>query len=268
MKRHNIIRSPRLARKARAERTAKAFLLIVLFAFILGGMLYAFSRREFRIEQIEVVGSSRIPEERVVEAVKNELAGAYMGFIPKAHTLLYPRASLEKSLANEFPTFSSVSISLKGLAALHVSVLEREPSALWCAGVYGCFLIDDTGFVFAEAPAGTERLYYHLERDATSSPLGIKTINKEQLARIIYFLTQLEKIEFDPVKAVFEDGHDIEVFLRGGMKIFLIDGDYARALTNLKMLMTQSDVLPGKHGAPDVDYIDLRYGNKIYFKPK
>ena len=268
MARNKIIRSPRLAQKARKKKTAKVFLLLVLFLVIIGGVLYGFSRPAFRIERIEIVGSSRIPEERVVDTVARGIAGAYMGFIPKSHTLLYPRNSLEKSLIDEFPTFSNVSISLNGLAALHVSVRERETSALWCASVYGCYLIDDTGFVFAAAPAGAERMYYLLEKAATSSPLGIQVIEKERLARIISFLTQLEKLEFDTVKVHFKEGQDIEVFLRGGMRLLLLDDDYARAFTNLETVLAQSDVLPGKRGSPSVAYIDLRYGNKIYFKPR
>ena len=266
--RKKIIRSPRLARKVREKKTARAFLLLVLFLAILGGLLYGLSRPAFRIERIEVVGSSRIPKERVVDTVARGIAGAYMGFIPKSHTLLFPRNSLEKSLIDEFPTFSNVSISLNGLASLHVAVREREPSALWCAGADGCYLIDDTEVVVADAPAGTERMYYLLEKAATSSPLGIQIIEKERLARIISFLTQLERIEFDPVKVQFKDGQDIEVFLSGDMRLLLIDGDYARALTNLETLLAQSDVLPGKRGSPSVAYIDLRYGNKIYFKPR
>ncbi len=243
-------------------------MLIFLLVALLGGAAYGLSRSVFRITKIDVSGSLQVPEERIVEVVRQGITGTYLGFIPKAHSLLYPRAALKKELIKAFPTFSKVSISRSSLAALHVAVRERQPQALWCAGMFGCFLVDETGFVFAPAETGTEKLYYRLEKEATSSPLGTEVLHSGSLAASVAFLKELQTLGFNPERMLFQREKDIEVLLSDNVRLLLKEGDYARAFSNLRTLLSQGDVLPGTKAVPNVEYIDLRFGNKIYFKPK
>lgn len=261
-----IIRSPRLARKEQQKRTRKLILFSGLAVAVLVALGYGFFRPELRITDIEVIGSSRIPEEAVREKIKQGITGSYLGFIPKAHTLLYPKSALRETLNEAFPVFSTVSISLKSLAALRVSVHEREPQALWCA-LEKCYLMDETGFVFAEAEPGVEDLYYRLEQAATTTPLGTTALEAERLAALIGFLKRLEELAFDPEKAVFQD-EGLLVGLRGGAELLLREGEYEQASSNLEALLSEKTLFPVQGGMPDVSYIDLRYGNKIYFKPR
>ncbi len=263
-----VLRSPRLARKEKKRKVHKAILWSSFSVVLLGSVLYGFSRPAFTITHIEVSGASRVPEARIMELVKEGMQGTYLGFISKAHTLLYPKSALTKTLTGSFPELRGVSLSLRNLASLHVAVHEREPKALWCSGVYGCFLVDDTGFAFVVAPEGSDGLFFRLEKSATTSPLAKIVVSKEELATVLSFLTQLEKLGLDPVKMVFTDEHEREVVLREGSRILFVDKDYTRTLASLGALLREGDVLPGTTDALRVSYIDLRYGNKIYFKPR
>ncbi|MDO8594137.1 MAG: cell division protein FtsQ/DivIB [bacterium] len=268
MARHKIRRSPRLARRERRKTTQKVLLLAILFAAAVGAVLYGFSRPEFRIKTISVLGASRISDGSVRGAVEREISGTYLGFLPKAHTLLYPNTHLKSALLKAFPVFSSVSISLESLAAVRVSVHEREPRALWCQSESDCFLMDETGFVFAPAEPGTETLYYRLLKAATSSPLGTEVIDRKKLAAILSFLKELEDLGFDPALSDLKGGREIAVVLKGGVAILLNEGEYDRALSNLRALLGEKGLLPRGASGLSVSYIDLRYGNKIYFKPR
>lgn len=268
MARHKVIRSPRQARREQKRRIWKLVLLSILIFLAVSAAVYGFSRPELRIERIEVSGSVRVPEASVVRVVKEALSGTYLGFIPKSHTLLYPHSALTQSLLRTFPTFANVSLSLESLAALRVSVIEREPRALWCIGGQDCFLMDETGFVFAPAEAGTEGLYYRLETSATTTSLGTFALEKSRLAGFVDFLQQLERLGFDPEKLLLEEVGGLEVVFRDGMRLLLNNGDFERALTNLNALLAEHDLIPKEGGRLGVSYIDLRYGNKIYFKPR
>lgn len=263
-----ILRSPRLARKQQKKKVRKTLVVSCLCSLALALFLYGFSRPQFIISRIEVSGASRVPEASITALVKRGMEGFYLGFIPRAHSLLYPEADVSASLRKEFPALSGVSLSLRSLASLHVAVREREPRALWCADTFGCFLVDETGFAFAQAPNDADEHYYRIEKNATSSPLGAGVVGKETLAGIVSFLTGLEKMEFDPEKAVLGGEHELEVVLRGGMRLLLRDSDYDRSLLRLQALLRKDGVFPGKNDLLGVSYIDLRYGNKIYFKPR
>lgn len=265
MARHARLRSSRSVRKER-RKAVRTVLFFMTLAFIaVGGLVYVFSRPEFRITAIEVNGSARVPKRLLHSRIVQEISGTYIGFIPKSHTLFYPKSVIKETLLKEFPAFSSVSLSLRNLSALRASVREREPIALWCASE--CFFLDESGFAFAKPDEGAEPLYYRLESAATSSPLGTTAIGKERLASLLSFLKQLEKLSFNPERTALRGAGELEVALEDEVKILAREGDYERALGSLQALL-DTDALPRTGDALAVSYIDVRYGNKIYFKPK
>lgn len=271
MARHAVLRSPRRARKERQQMARKVLLLALLCVAILGVALYGFSRPRFRIETIEVLGAARVAKLRVANAVEQELLGSYLGMIPKSHTLLYPKSAIKDRLLHQFPPFSQVSVSLRNLAALRVVVREREPVALWCARE--CVYIDEEGVAFAVAERDASRAYYRLEGAATEVALGTTLIGKKRLARLILFLRQLETLALAPERVVLRavgdiEVGDIEVADESGVRLLLREGEYERALSHLQVLLLEDGVLPRSEEALSVTYIDLRYGNKVYFKPR
>ena len=261
-----VLRSPRLVRREKEKRKRKAILISILLAVLAGGLTYGFLRPEFRITTLEVSGFSRLSEERIRASVEQGLQGVYFGIVPKAHTLLYPQDALRERLLREFPELSGVSFSLRNLSSLRVAVHEREPIAYWCSDTFGCFLMDEVGFVFAEAPLGTEQMYFHIEKVATSSPLGTYAIERERLAKLISFFRQLELLELDPERIRLVGDDELDVMLKAEARILLRESDFDGSIRRLETLLKIADVLPAGPSRLGVTYLDLRYGNKIYFK--
>lgn len=267
MPRHKILRSPRLRRKERQRKIKRISLFSFLFLAAILGILYEFSKPEFRIRSVEVSGSKQVSKERIQNVATAAMNGMYLWFIPKAHTLLYPKSALKESIMREFPALSGVSLSLGSLSALRVFVYEREPQALWCASREECFLIDETGLAFALAEPGMEQMYYRFEKKEAKTPLGREVISQERFKALLRFFKELETAGFPPKGALIKERGELEVTLDSGARLLLRDGDFDTALINLKTLLEQDDLLSKNGGKLSVDYIDLRYGNKIYFKP-
>lgn len=267
MVRRKTLRSPRLARKERKRATKKVMFVAILVVLVLGGILYTFSRSTFRISSVEIVGEARIPRDLIEGMVEGGLSGTYFGVIPKSHALLYPKSAIRETLLDKFSELSSVSLSLRNLSTLRVGVHEREPKALFCAQAYGCFLMDETGFVFAEAPGEAELSYYRLEAAATSTPLRQSLIDPKRLMELLSFLKALEDLDLDPVRATLKERGEVDVALHLGFRLMVRESAYAQSLANLEVLLSEDNVLPRSGKRLDISYIDLRYGNKIYFKP-
>ena len=268
MSRRKALRSPRSARKERRRKIRKILLLSFLFAAAVSWIVYGFFRPEFRIRSVEVVGAKGVQEKLIQKTVANVMSGTYLWFIPKSHTLLYPKAALKKSLMSEFPALSGVSVSLKSLSELRILVYERESQALWCISRQECFLIDKTGFVFAPAEIGTEQMYYRFLKSGEMAPLGTEVIPQEEFSKLLLFLKKLEMSGLEPKEVLLKEQDELEIVLNLGTRLLLRDGEYDLALINLKTLMEQDNLLSRNNGELSVAYIDLRYGNKIYFKPK
>lgn len=262
------LRSPRLARKKRQRRSRKILLLSLFILTAIGWAAYGLSRPEFRLRSVEVVGASQVPADTIRERILQELSGSIFGFIPKSHTLLYPKAVLKASLLKEFPALSNVALSLQSLSSLRVFLYEREPRALWCASSGDCFFIDETGTLFAPADAGEKERYYRLLGRTAEVSLGTTVIEETRLAKLLSFLRKLEDTGFPPEQVSFKEQGELEVALRGKMRLFLREGEYERVLANLETLMAENSLSLNEDGALSASYIDLRYGNKIYFKPR
>jgi cell division septal protein FtsQ len=262
------LRSSRAARKERTKRTKTLLLLFVVVLGLAGVAIYALSRPLFRIQRVELIGATRIPEQSIRMLLAQHLSGAYFGVIPRAHILFYPRAAIRNALFLRFPSLSHASLSLKNFAALQVSVREREPEALWCIAEHVCFQMDRTGFVFEEAGAAREDQYYRLEGTATTSPIGRTVIESEELADLLAFLKGLERLSLEPRWVKFEDAHEeMSVMLSGGLRLLLMKGAYAKALESMRVLL-KNEAIPKVGSELSVSYIDLRYGNRVYFKSR
>lgn len=261
------LRSSRAARKERKRRAKKLLLFLLAILCLAGGALYALSRPAFRIQRIEFTGVTHIPHESLRALLVEQLSGSYWGVIPRAHILFYPRAAIRRSLLLRFPSLSRVSLSLKNFAELQVSVREREPEALWCVAERVCFFMDRTGFVFEEVGAENDGQYYRLEKSATTSPIGRAVFETERLADLFAFLKGLERLSLEPRRVVFGEAREMSVVLSNGVQLLLKEGAYAKALQSMQVLL-RDEAIPRAGSELSVSYIDLRYGNKVYFKPR
>lgn len=268
MQRRKPLRSPRLARKKRRKQSRKILLLSLFILAAIGWALYGLSRPEFRLRSVEVVGASQVPAEKIRERTLQELSGTVFGFIPKSHALLYPKTALKASLLKEFPALSNVALSLQSISSLRIFLYERQPSALWCASSEDCFFIDETGTLFARAGTGDKEQYYRLLGGGVEASLGTTAIEQVRLLKLLSFLRKLEDMGLLPESASLKGQGELEVALLEGTRLFLREGEYDRVLANLETLMAENSLSLNKDGTLSARYIDLRYGNKIYFKLK
>lgn len=262
--------SPRLRHKKRRERARKIFFFVFLLFALVGGGAYALSLPSFAITQISVAGDSALPQPVISAFLKKELSGEYLGFIPQANILLYPRSRLEDSLLSEFPLLASAELSSYA-ATLTVSLADRKPAALWCYGDT-CFFMDKSGFLFSSVSEDFSRLFYRFEsEEASSSPsIGDRMLDEKRLGAIFEFLNRLDILNLDARIVQFRARHELEVTLQNNVKLLLEDdGDFAPELGRFETLLSEKDLIPRTAGAGlNIEYIDLRHGNKIYFKPR
>jgi cell division septal protein FtsQ len=59
----------------------------------------------------------------------------------------------------------------------------------------------------------------------------------------------------------------MSVMLSGGLRLLLMKGAYAKALESMRVLL-KNEAIPKVGSELSVSYIDLRYGNRVYFKSR
>jgi len=98
-------------------------------------------------------------------------------------------------------------------------------------------------------------------------PLGASVLTPSRLARLRELLHGLERLDLSVEEVQLrESSVGVVLAVGGGRLLFRDESDFRAALGRLEALLSEQNLIPRQGEGLRVEYIDLRYGNKIYFK--
>lgn len=253
------------------------------FSFLLIVLVFSFLSfwENINFKNIEVIGEEEISEKEVLTVIEKHLEGKYIYLFSKKNIFIYPKEKIISELKNEFLKIDKLSIYRKDWTTLVVDFTERKPFALYCQneeiendGILdkkeNCFLMDKDGFIYDEALNFTKNVYFKYEEEKN---LGKEKIlasvflenEKEFFEKINLFVRFLKDINVDVYHLYIKGNDDCKLFFNNNAYLmFDKKQDLNFLLENLKTVLISLGDLEGK----EFDYIDLRFGNKIYYKFK
>lgn len=259
-------RQPRLRVRKRKQRLIALIVCTLIAGTLFLALGYASHVRRLQISDILIAGVSRIPESDIRSSIESTLAEEWLSLFSKRNVLLYPREEIESSLYQDFPRIRHVKMSRESLLAqvVTVTVRERESFALWC-GQGSCFLIDDTGYVFAE---GSDVLSGYIFRGGLlpdTPPVG-QYFLQGRFDDMRSFLDMLTAEGYPPREIVIENDADFSVSLSPGFSArFSFEHANERAVRNLKTAL-ESEALRTRQD--ELVAVDVRFENKVYYSFK
>lgn len=275
-------------RKGRArlgKRKKKVFLVQVFFTFIILILFVAAIAWLVRIPQInidivEVSGNVITESESLQEIVDDELRGAYALLIPRSNIFFYPKRTIGLRVTELFPIIKEANVSFVDFHTIAIEIKERVPFGLWCGVTESlaeqedaqCFYLDKEGYIFAKSPnfSGDVFFRYYGPLDATfaiTDPLGTQYLPVTQFLGYSLFFEALRDLQVTPVVLVKDTSLDLHLRFEGGaVLLFGANQNLNTVLENLKSIL-DSDTF-STQGMKDVEYIDLRFGNKVFYKTK
>jgi hypothetical protein len=288
MQKRNVLNSPRLTelKNQRRKAVVNKFLIIFFGLVVLFALGTYFSRLDgLNISQVEISGNKVIDTSAIESIVKDQIAGKYLWLFPKTNVLFYPKGKIKSTLQNNFPRLSNIEISIDR-KTLKISVSEREARYLWC-GEYSdvrrpteekCYFLDDEGYIFDEAPYFSGEVYFKFYGLSdvgrpTSDRIG-SYFSQKNFKQLILFKDVVANMGIEPVMINLLPDGDVEMFLaRSGSNalgpkiIFKADVDLKNVAENLQAALATDPFMSGfKNKYSLLQYIDLRFGNKVYFK--
>ena len=257
------------------------FFLSFLFLLVLTGLSFLSKWEKLNIDNIEVTGNKIIETKMIEEIAKEKISGSYFGIFPKTNFLLYPKRKIAKELEDKFKRLKDISLNVRNLKILEIALSEREGLYTYCGAVFPepdngnkCYFLDNEGYIFDEAPSFSEGIYLKFYgRIDKENPAG-SYFFQSLFKKLIFFKETLEKMDIKPVVFYLEEGGDIKVFLASSSQtgpelIFKKDSDFEKVLENLQsVLSTEPLQAKWKSKYSSLLYIDLRFGNKVYYKFK
>jgi len=264
----------------RENKRQRSLFLRVLFdllflAFVGVAIFVLFFSPFLQITNVQVQGTNEISSGDIGQVVNAQLSGKYLKAIPKNNFILFSNRQAENAIKAQFKKVATVAIIKKFPDTLTVTITERQSLLVWCAGD-ACFLIDENGIAYATAdftsPEVTENHLVKLT-DTGGKPVAIgdKVLDGDFLAYVSQIRAALKNTasiditqDYSTPAAVSQEA---DVAMPGGMRLlFSMSYPLDEAVKNLKLFLTKQNFPQPLED--QLEYIDLRSENKIFYKLK
>ncbi len=281
MRRHTLIHRKRKEKRRKEHKKLGVFFGIGVLGMccIVGLLAWGSHHEAVSIRSVKVEGVKTIDEESVIDLAQQELEGNNFLMWNRANTLWYPKNDIITRIMETFLRVDTLSVKRENMTAIIIDITERVPVSLWCEDSYidrerdkaligeeytpTCYFVDTEGFIFDEAPLFSGSAFFQwyggeVEKEA----VGTYIAPDEVFENTVAVVERVEEGGLIGVRHEFrgEDGY-----------LFFEDDTY---------LMYPLDVNPDKVGTDiiavlesleentDWEYLDMRFGNKVFFREK
>jgi hypothetical protein len=256
--------------KKRARKYFKLQVIFFLGILLIGVIVYVTHLSVFRISHVELSGNTVITQEEIEKNTQEFLSGSYFWLFPKNNIVWYPKSKLEEGLKENFKRIETINIHLKGTQTLSIDITERKGVSLWCSEGEKCYFMDTQSFIFADAPEFSGDAYFKYYGLISSDPIGNTYMaSSTEFSNLSKFIEKTRELSLKPVYLLGKEGGEFSLVLSGGGEIYFdIKESLSKTSENLEALLQTPALTTISEKDTTLDYIDLRFGNKLYYKLK
>ena len=252
------------------SRLRKIIILAFLLLIILGIFIFLFRLEYFQINDVRVFGNIDIETKDVKGEVLEEIGGKYFYVIPKNRYLFISKEKIEEALRQKFPNAFSIKVTKNFPNGLDVSIVERNIKAVYCSSKREkCAFVDSRGYVFAPSPIYSDGVYLIITASASNSPeimgefIGFDLPEKENFPKILAFQEETQKFGKELYMIDIGQNGIYRFYFSEGWNVLMKKNDnFLENAKNLRILLKQKV----KERSLYLDYVDLRLGNKVFYK--
>lgn len=275
-----VIRSARSVSKRKKKHVTRIVAICLCSLMLFFGLAYASTLPSFVISDVVVSGATSVSQESLKGLVQKETDGSYLKLFSKNNIWLYPQKKILETITSEFPQVASVVVSSQD-KVLSVNVIERQPFGLWCKDMdtKPCFFMDANGFVYGEAPLFSGPVYVLFTGNIDSqNPIGNSYFEEKDFIVLKDFIEAVKSFGLNPEQVHISQSGDgwillpqvehvnkKEIFNEKGKILFTFGKELIKASENLDSFLEEIKLV-NKNGGINAQYIDIRFGNKIFYK--
>lgn len=280
------LQSSQRAQKNRVQRGIVLGTSVLVVGGFVWGIVSLLRSDYFNVARLDVVGVNAVSTESLSQSVEDYFTRHSSLFSHKRSWLALSSEGLSNHLKASVPILENATVERNGLGALTVTLTERQPYAQMCsvlgnALVVPCYHIDSKGIIFDETASSTiESAHIKIGHSdyapslgaagetingATSSPVQFDPYLWEGITRTI---TTFEKhgLIIDSLLVVSTTTLRIDV---GSFVIkapLFGESGSEKVAENIVALLIQKFNWHKGMQLPQLDYIDARYGNALFYR--
>lgn len=226
-----------------------------------------------RVAAVEIRGGKTVAAEALESKARDVLSGAYFYLVPRDNIFLYPKEELSAALLNAYPTLRGVEVRAENFTTIAVEAEDREPRALWCGESTErpelCLLLDEDGTAYTSAPDFSDNPYVRYYGSLNEEDLPAPFLSPESFRALSALVDALAQAQHPlGVEGVAVDEVDDARlrFENGFMLLFALKDDGGDVFERFSLALT-AEPFNGRT-LDDFEYLDLRFGDKLYYKLK
>jgi len=263
----------------------KLFWLGFLILVILGSLFYFFLFSSyFQIKEIKISGNQKIATKEIENIVSQQVNKKIFFFIPR-NIFLINFKKIDQTISEKFLVIAKVILKKEFPNTIFVSIEERVAIGVWCKPITDfqesnsdeeekekivlisdsdCFNLDNEGVIFEQSRERTGLII----KSGKEISLGEKVIEKDYLEAILEIERTIKKDSQINIKEFFvpDEGEKLIVKTSDNWEIYFNSTkNISDQVFNLNLVLKEK--IPNEQMG-NLEYIDLRFGNRVYIKYK
>lgn len=246
--------------------------LMVAIFFVTAFYVLFFSP-QLGVTSIKIAGLDRVGESSIRMLIDEEMRGKYLGLIDKKNLILINKSKIKKILLDNFKRIEDVQIKKIFPNTLEFIIKERKLSMLLC-GTSTCYTLDENGLSYPASNFTQEELVAEnlvTLKDLSNSQFDDEMPLEKNLRLFILGLAEAVQSETGiNLKKNYETSNrmsgDLKIETQGGWIIYFNESVGLDKSTSVLRAVLENKI--EKDLQKDLEYIDLRVNNKVFYKFK
>jgi cell division septal protein FtsQ len=249
-------------KQKRSKRKTKFYTIAGGIIFFVG-FIFIFFAPVFQFKSVEINGLNRVSQENIIGIINTYRYEKKLFIFSRNNFWIFNKSKVTELIEDQYK-FENLKIKKKLFSKLVIEIVEKEPEVIWQANNI-CYHLDNSGLAIEYCEG--DRDFIRI-KDVNNNPVKIGERPLEQ-AELSYYIDLNNKIwqyfgkDFAP--SLFElEYNTIKVLTNRGFYILFnknlgVDAQVAR----LQFLLNNDNM---KHQLDSIQYFDLRFGEKIFYK--
>ena len=261
-------------RRKKIRRFSLKTKLLALAALILSGTLAwaLFFNVYFTIDDVIVQGAELIDEHKIYNIIEKQLQKKRLFIFKQNNFFVFSKRQVKNEILKNF-NVADLRVNKDLPRALTVSFAEKTPAAVWSENDHYYYIDADlTVLAEVESLSLNTRQFIVLKNETTQPLIRLSGLVKKvslDKTYVFFCLNLAQKavaggVSIDSVFLVNEPEKTIRLHITDGPQAYFnVENDLNSQFEKLNILLTEKF---NPNDLKKLDYIDLRFGDKIYYK--
>ena len=261
--------SDTLKKKKKKVIKIKIYLTVFFVILALTGLIFLSRLQSTLISNVQISGTLFVEQSEIEQKTNTILNKNFLWIIPLKNIFLFPKQTLVQSI-KENPAVVSVKIKKNFPNTLIIEIVEQEKQVIYCTTPEKteCMYVNKDGFIYAQVKdiiIPEQEILIFNEKE--NKKIEEQILDQKKYEEIILFVKNLARQEIKIKEIYIRTDSTIDFISRTDTRLVTsMFDEFEKDFRNLVALFEQNILT--KDQLSQVEYIDLRFGNKVFYKNK